>query len=111
MVQIFMSVQSLDSTIAYGNSLNEFIDGNADWTLCHVTLDIPVNSSNIDFGVALTGQGIVWVDDFRLEIVDKSVPSDDRISKGLTAKQKHPESYKTGPLNPTPTNLDFEDQQ
>ncbi len=110
LVQIFMSVHSSDSAIAYGNSLNESIHENSDWTFCHVTLDIPENSRNIDFGVVLTGQGVVWVDDYKLEIVDESVPSDDRMVKGLTARRKLPNSYKPSQLNLKPMNLSFEDQ-
>jgi hypothetical protein len=109
LVQIFMSVHSSDSAIAYGNSLNESLHENSDWTLCHVTLDIPENSRNIDFGVVLTGQGTVWVDDYKLEIVDDSVPSDDRMIKGLTAKRKLPKPNMTVQLNPKPMNLGFED--
>ena len=112
LVQIFMSVHSSDSAIAYGNSLNESIHENSDWTLSHVTLDIPESSRNIDFGVVLVGEGTVWADDYKLEIVDESVPSDDRIVQGLTAKAKDPDSYryKVARLNLKPTNLGFEDQ-
>lgn len=105
---IFFTVQSPDSAIAYANTRNEAIHETTDWTLCQLTLDIPGNSRNMDFGVILFGQGVIWVDDCKLEIVDVSGPSDDMIAKGLVKKQKLTEQNSR--LNSVARNLDFEDQ-
>jgi len=104
---IFFTVQSPDSAIAYANNKESAIHENTEWTLCQLTLDIPENSRNMDFGVILNGQGKVWIDDGKLEIVDHSVPSDDRIAKGLTNKLKLPQQNNR--LNAVAMNLGFEE--
>lgn len=103
-----MSVHSNDSAIAYANTRQQALTENSDWAPYQVTLDIPEISRNIDFGVALTGQGTVWIDDCKIDIVDNSVPNDDMVAKGLTARQ--PLIKKTEQLNPTPVNMGFEEK-
>jgi hypothetical protein len=47
----------------------------ADWERCEVCLDVPENSINVVFGVALEGTGQVWVDDLEFQVGDKDVPA------------------------------------
>lgn len=42
----------------------------ADWERYEVCLDVPENSINILFGIALEGRGQVWVDDLEFTILD-----------------------------------------
>jgi len=105
---IFFAVHSPDSAIAYANNNPQALHENTDWTLCQLTLDIAENSRNLDFGVILSGQGRLWIDDGTLEIVNASIASNDLIATGQLRKQKlSPRKY---PVNPVALNLDFEDQ-
>jgi hypothetical protein len=44
--------------------------GTTNWERCEVCLDVPENSVNIVFGVALEGTGQVWVDDLQFKALD-----------------------------------------
>lgn len=105
---IFMSVQSNDSAIAYANTNQHALTENSDWTPFQITLDIPGNSRNIDFGVAMRGQGKVWIDDCKLEIVDLTIPNDDLIAKGSMNRKTL--IQKNGPMNAAPLNMGFEEK-
>ncbi len=41
-----------------------------DWEQYEVCLDVPENSVNVVFGIALEGAGQVWVDDLQFKVVD-----------------------------------------
>jgi hypothetical protein len=53
------------------------IRGTSGWTPIEVVLDVPAEASQIAFGASLTGAGSVWIDQVRLEVVDRSVPTTD----------------------------------
>jgi len=59
-----------------------------------IVLDIPENSTTINYGVLLGGNGKVWFDSFELKEVDKNVPV-----TNLKKESKLPSQ---------PVNLDFE---
>lgn len=61
--------------IQFDNMENRAISGTNDWNLYSIVLDIPEESISIHFGILLTGAGKVWVDDFKFNEVDLSVPS------------------------------------
>lgn len=107
---IFMRVDGPDSAVAFANTLNEPIEETIDWTLYHITLDVLEESRNINFGAVLKGQGILWVDDFSLEVVDRSIPSDDKVATGLMLIKGWKVPKKNYLPNPVSMNLGFEDR-
>lgn len=52
---------------------DRMISGTTDWTKYECVIEIPSDSDNIYLGAVLNGIGTVWVKDFELEAVDKSV--------------------------------------
>jgi hypothetical protein len=48
--------------------------GPEDWRLAEVVVDMPADAIGIAFGALLTGPGIAWIDDLRLEVVGPEVP-------------------------------------
>jgi len=56
------------------------------WKRYQVVLDVPQGSEDIQFGLVLRGDGVVWADDYHLDVVSNLVP--------LTARRR-------------PENLDF----
>ncbi|WP_420818505.1 helix-turn-helix domain-containing protein [Paenibacillus paeoniae] len=82
-------------TIQFDNMSNRPIQGSLPWNLYSIVLDVPGDSDTISFGVLLTGQGKVRMDNFAFEIVDARTPSTNmQIS---------------GELRDEPENLSFEE--
>lgn len=59
--------------LQFDNMSNRSITGNTNWNRYSIVLDVPSDSSIIAFGIILSGQGHVWVNQFTFEEVDKNV--------------------------------------
>ncbi|MCK7516664.1 MAG: hypothetical protein MZV64_02535 [Ignavibacteriales bacterium] len=59
--------------LGFDNMRDRAIKGTTDWKKYEIVLDIPENSTTINYGVLLGGDGKVWFDNFELKEVDKSV--------------------------------------
>ncbi|GAB3267363.1 hypothetical protein [Chitinimonas naiadis] len=59
---------------AFYNSQDLHLHGSRDWTEYSVVLDIPAQAERLTYGVLLDGQGQVWLDRMRFEVVDEQVP-------------------------------------
>lgn len=106
--------------LAFDNMSDRKIRGSSDWREQQIVLNIPKNSAGIFFGVSLTGVGMVWVDDIRIDVVDKGTKSTN-MSEAVRANRGAPQ-YATdeirerlnrtrAELNETgfqPLNTDFE---
>ena len=104
----YFKVDGPDTELAFANTAVELIEETTDWTLYHITLDVPEAAINMDFGVVmLPGQGTLWMDDFNLEVVDKSIPSDAWVARG---KLRNPVTKKNYQPNAKAMNLGFEDK-
>lgn len=106
---LFMSVDGLDTSVAYANTYTKLIEETIDWTMFNITLDVPEESRNIRIGASLLGQGTIWLDDCKLEVVDRSIPSDDVFTSGKVKSGTKIRKVNYLP-NATAMNLDFEDQ-
>ena len=72
---LWMRVDGADQQILqFDNMNNRPISGDTDWNHYAIVLDIPQTSEIILIGILLTGTGQVWVDGFRFEEVDHSIP-------------------------------------
>ena len=91
---IWVRVDSKEGgTSAFDNMKDRAIKGTTEWTKCEIVLDVSKNSESLNFGALLRGEGKIWFDGLKIEVVKKSVP--------LTAKKK-------GYDLKAPSNLDFE---
>lgn len=84
-------------TVSMDNMRNRPIEGSTNWTEYSLVLDIPSEASNIVYGVLLKGEGKVWFDDVRFEIVD--------LATSLTA------TYFDNQGKHRPRNLSFENDE
>lgn len=101
---LVMRVDSEGShSIAADDMADRSISGTVDWTLCSVVLDIEEHAAVISIGVALHGEGQVWLDDCMVEVVDQSVESTDQFPNSYDRVTVIPFD-----IDPEPTNLDFE---
>ena len=80
-------------TLSFDNMQRRPIKGTTEWTKYEIVLDVPEKSELIAFGVLEIGTGMVWLDDFKFEIVEKS-------AKTTNMKEAHLDN---------PTNINFEE--
>lgn len=64
-------------SLAFDNMCKRNITGTTKWNEYSIVLDVPLDSTNICFGVILMGSGYMWLDDVSLEAVSKRVPVTD----------------------------------
>ena len=82
--------------VQFDNMENRSIMGTTDWNYYSIVLDVPEESTAINFGVLLVGSGEVWIDGVKFEEVDLSVPTTNLMGLDLDL-----------PLEPV--NLGFDD--
>ncbi len=68
---MWMRVDSKDSKnyLSFDNMQDRPIQGTTDWIKCEIILDIPSNSSTINYGFLLNGTGKIWFDDIDFDTV------------------------------------------
>lgn len=54
--------------LAFDNMQANAVAGTTDWTRYHFDLDIPKETTNINFGVLQSGTGTAWFDDIRITL-------------------------------------------
>jgi hypothetical protein len=79
--------------LGFDNMQSRPIKGTTDWTRYEIVLDVPKGALALAYGVLLSGDGAVWLDELKFEVV----PSTVRVTGA-------------GPSAPSrgPQNLDFE---
>ncbi|MGB6928621.1 MAG: hypothetical protein WBH05_05315 [Syntrophobacteria bacterium] len=70
---LFMRVSTYGGLINYDYMYDRVVHGDTDWHKQMIVLDIPRDTSLIDFGVWIIGKGEVQVDDFRFDVVDNKL--------------------------------------
>ena len=60
--------------LGFDNMEPRAIKGTTDWTRYEIVLDVPDAATALAFGVLLTGNGQVWMDDLKFDIVPPTVP-------------------------------------
>lgn len=58
---------------AFDNMKDRKIKGTTPWTKYVIILDVEENSSSINYGVLLSEEGELWLDDLTFEVVDKYI--------------------------------------
>lgn len=73
---LWMRVDGPGGVHSFYNSRDKPIKGSTDWQLRSVVLDVSPDASAIAFGVIEGGSGEVWIDDLKLDVVDKTIAVD-----------------------------------
>lgn len=60
--------------LAFDNMQGRPIKGTIDWTRVEIVLDVPAEATDIAFGILLSRDGQVWLDDLKFDVVPTSVP-------------------------------------
>lgn len=66
---------TMEDVLQFDNMSNRPIKGTTKWNHYSIILDVPPQSAVISFGIILSGQGIIWADQFTFEEVNKSIPT------------------------------------
>jgi len=66
-------VSTYSGWIGYDYMYDRLVKGDTDWHKCKIVLEVPHDTSLIDFGAWIIGPGEVQVDNFRFEVVDPKV--------------------------------------
>lgn len=72
---LWMRVDKGSQMLAFDNMENRPMKGTSDWQKYEVVLDVPQEASGMFFGVLLTGQGTVWLNSAKIEVVDSNIPT------------------------------------
>jgi len=73
---VALSFRALDPDnllVASANSRAEFPKIGPQWTRVSFVVDVPWSAAQVSYGLVLAGKGCVWIDDFRLTSVDRTV--------------------------------------
>jgi erythromycin esterase len=71
----FLSIDGPNSAVLASDDFsNRPILGTSDWRDYEIAIDVPSDAVSLTLGAALRGVGTVRVDDFRLEVVDATIP-------------------------------------
>jgi hypothetical protein len=108
-VNLYFNVVGTETLLAFANIIIEPAEEIMDWTLNRITLDVKEESVFFSLGVVLYGWGTLWLDDFNLEIVDKSVPSDDMIISRKVSQVRKALEKRNFSFNKVAMNFGFED--
>ncbi|KAA9022309.1 helix-turn-helix transcriptional regulator [Niallia endozanthoxylica] len=66
---------ALGDVLQFDNMSDRPITGDSEWNHYSIVLDVPKNSAVIAFGVLLSGNGQVWMDELSFEEVDNRTPT------------------------------------
>lgn len=73
--------KELRKSLAFDNMEKRPIKATTDWQKYEVVLDVAQDATNIGYGALMVGEGQIWFDDLKLEIVDETVPVTDMYKK------------------------------
>jgi hypothetical protein len=87
---LWMRVDKQSTLVAFDNMQDRPITGTEDWQNYSVVLNVPQDATGVFFGVLLTGQGIVWLNSVKIEVVGSDVPTTGRAASGVTKRGDEP---------------------
>lgn len=103
---LWFRIDSADGRVlAFDNmgAADRSLRGNTSWKESSLVLDVPEEADAMYFGTALVGAGTVWMDSFRIEVVDEDTPLTARNSPTRIVNPRPPGNHPSSPRN-----LDFE---
>jgi serine/threonine-protein kinase len=103
----WMRVDGTQRLFGFDNMMNRPVKGTTDWKIYEVVLDVPAEAVNIFFGTIVSGNGQVWADDLKLEIVGHNIQSTNQLSPEQM-KIEDPNRIPKKSERKQPVNLDFE---
>jgi erythromycin esterase len=100
---LWMRVEGKGKMLGFDNMPDRRLSGTKDWARAEIVLDVSDKATVIVIGMLLVGDGQVWVDDFKVEVVGKEVQA--------TARSQEVDIEQAGAVDGVPekpANLGFE---
>jgi erythromycin esterase-like protein len=82
------------SAVAFDNMQDRGAKGTTPWTRYEISLDVPTDATNINFGILHTGDGTAWFDSLQVEI--DGVPYTSADAFDLDFESPSPRGFYTG---------------
>ena len=70
---ISLQIDGDEGVLEHDNMMDKNLHGTSDWEKYAIDLKLPDNATKIHIGAYLTGEGNIWVDDFKLRIDNKDI--------------------------------------
>ena len=61
--------ETTETTLGFNNMSDRPIEGTTDWTEYSILMNVPENSKTLNFGALLNGNGKIWLDDVKFEVI------------------------------------------
>jgi hypothetical protein len=61
--------------LGFDNMMSRPIKDTTDWARYDIVLDVPAQAKALAYGVLVSGEGQVWLDDLKFEVVGQEVPT------------------------------------
>ena len=65
--------------VSFDNMINRPIKGTTDWKKYEIVLNVPNETRKLAYGILLSGEGRVWVDNLKFDVVDSNVAVTDLV--------------------------------
>jgi len=108
---LWMRIDAVDDgvvqTLEFDNMQNRPVKGTSDWAEHAIVLDVPKEAKTVTFGFLIGGDGIVWGDDLKIEIVGKRGEGPETTGRSKQFIQQASATARVKELL-TDLNLDFE---
>ena len=88
---LWLRIDGEEGVLKFNNMQKENIKGTNDWKEYIIELELPAEAKNIAFGGKLSGEGIIWVDNYQL-LIDGKELNMARLKKETNDNRKYKES-------------------
>lgn len=78
---LWMRVDAGSKAVAFDNMQSRPIQGTNGWTKYEVVLNVPINATSISFGVLMSSNGEVWLNNVSFEEVNPDVPTTEYLPR------------------------------
>jgi erythromycin esterase len=103
---LWLRTDAAVGTRSFDNMAGRRRTGNQEWAYAEIVVDVPEHTIGMSFGALMSGPGVGWVDDLRLEVVGNDVPLTVPATTAAGDSATLVSHYE--PLSTEPLNLDFE---
>lgn len=92
---LWLRADAAGKPLAFENMQSKPVRSKTDWNRYQIEVDIPAQADSLHYGALLNGQGQIWIDQLKLEIVGNPPPGLSELRKLRNLKE--------------PSNLGFEE--
>jgi hypothetical protein len=96
---LWMRVNKGNLVVAFDNMQDRAMKGTRGWQDYEIVLEIPLEATDISFGVVLSGSGAIWLSHLNFETVPSNVPTTGRARTPFEMQRVSKAEFPKGPVN------------